>query len=607
MPDLLGGLPVEHDWTPPALPDLADIHELAFDTETNGLQWWEKHRPIGCSITRPDGSTLYLPWGHQGGGNLDENQCRAWAHRELRNKHLVGLNIKFDIHMMRAWGVDLEAQGCTFSDVGHYAALLDDHRHRFSLDSLVRDYLGIEKVGKELDATRMATYHAGEVAPRAEADAWQVHTLKAKLWPLLDAQELQTVRQLEDDIIPVVCEMERQGTLIDHALLERWLYSSQQDFERCLWKMYRETDLNIDPGKQTDKVRLFHKLQLPLTKTTSGQPSFTDAVLKATHHPVIELLRRALKLKSLRSKYLLKYQKAVDSQGVLRYALHQLRAESVGTISGRFSSSAITRGVGVNIQQVMKADPEEQYVIRQLHVPAQDTLFLSADAMQMEYRLFASYASNPAVLQAYQKNPLLSFHDLIWKMLQPFKSDITYRETKNLNFAKIYAAGPVRLAQMLGFITEDEATRLRKEKASRGHPKLRQAVAVEQIYAKELPEVSALLKKASALASTRGYIKTVLGRRMRFPNQQHLHKALNGIIQGSAADICKQKLVALHRARAHTGFAMRFTVHDEVDGDIPNLESATRVQEILNQQTVSSLQVPILWDVATGATWKDAS
>jgi|TARA_R110000824_G_scaffold1386_6_gene7053 DNA polymerase-1 len=620
--NLFDALSKEMNWTPLPPPSLSGISQLEFDCETDGLKWWEKDRPIGCSITLPQGvlpegnTALYLPWGHQGGGNLDEAVVKRWAKRELRNKHLTGLNIRFDIHQFREWGVDLEAQGCTFSDVGHYAALLDDHRKRLNLDSLVQDYLGIEKVGKELDATRMASYHAGEVAPRAEADVWQVRDLRAKMWPLLDEQELQRVRQLEDEIIPVVCEMEKNGTLIDQELLEKWIHDTEQDFERCLWKIHRETGLAIDPGRTSDKEKLFNRYHLRIERTPNGTPSFTDAILKALNHPVIETLRRAIKLKSLRSKYLLKYRDAVDSHGVLRYSLHQLRVEKddtgqAGTISGRFSSSAITRGVGVNIQQVMKVSKQmdslgDKYLIRQLHVP-ESGLWLSADAMQIEYRMFASYAGTPSVLKAYEKDPLLSFHKLIWEMIKPFKPDITYRQQKDLNFAKIYAAGIVKLARMLEFISEGEAEELRRTRASRGHPKLQQAVEVEGIYARELPEVAPLLRKASNLASERGYVKTLLGRRMRFPHGHRLHKALNGIIQGGAADVNKKKLVELHQERKQTGFKMRFTVHDEVDGDIPDMESASQVSQILDRQSFSTLRVPILWDVSTGKNWRECS
>ena len=125
MIDLLDTLPRNHKWEPVSPPCLDGVNCLAFDCETDGLKWWDGDRPIGCAITLPEGhnpkgiTAIYLPWGHHGGGNLDEATVKRWAQRELRGKHLTGLNIRFDIHHFREWGVDLEAQGCTFSDVGH--------------------------------------------------------------------------------------------------------------------------------------------------------------------------------------------------------------------------------------------------------------------------------------------------------------------------------------------------------------------------------------------------------------------------------------------------------------------------------------------------------
>lgn len=615
-------------WVPEAPPSLAGIRDVELDCETTGLKWWEDDRPIGIALRTPNGRCQYLPWGHRGGGNLDEAVVRRWAQTELRGKRITNLNTRFDIHMMRAWGVDLEAQGNEVSDVGHYAALLDDHRQSFSLESIAQDYLGVGKVNDGMDKTRMAYYHAGRVAAYAEQDVRLVGELKAKMWPLLDEQDLQRVRALEDKVIYVVCEMEKNGAIIDMELLERWILQSEGDLVRCLLEIHKLTGFNINPASSQDRARLFQKLNLPIAHTDKGAPSFTDEVLKTIDHPVIGLLRRASKLTSLRSKYLLKYKKAVDSKGILRYSLHQLRAQKSdmdsagesGTVSGRFSSSSVTNDVGANIQQVMKAakqrvsfgfgeddetHDDEIFIVRKLHKPGSG-LFLSADAMQIEYRLFAGYAKSPRVLEAYKQDPLMSFHKFVWGMLKPFKPDLTYRRTKDCNFAKIYGAGLTKLAEMLEFITHEEAESLRKTKAGRMHPKLAQALAVDTIYNREMPEVPVLLREASTLAERRGYVHTLLGRRMRFTDKYaRVHKAFNGVVQGGAADIMKQKLVELHDARKDTGLLLRYTVHDEVDGDVPDESAAKRVGDILNHQSFPELPVPILWEVATGPTWKD--
>ena len=610
---LLDGLVARPDWHPVAPPSLDGIEEVALDVETDGLAWWGQDRPIGFSLTLPDGTTNYFPWGHRGGGNLDEQVMHRWAQRELRGKHIVNLNTKFDIHMLYAWGIDLEAQHNTVSDVSHYAALLDDHRVKFNLNSLTQFYLGEEKVGKELDVTRMADYHAGTVAPRAESDTRQVWQLKKKMWPLLDAQDLHRVRAVEDAVIFVVCEMERNGTPIDLELLEQWITDSEQAYLRSLWKIYRATNLNINPASPKDLVKLFGKLQLPIAETPEGRPSFTDSVLDSHTHPVMAQVRTARKLASLRSKYLLKYRDAVGSDGILRYALHQLRAmpgpldtqRAAGTVTGRFSSTAIQKGVGVNIQQVMTpakqiaAFGSDQFLIRQLHKPGSG-MWLSADAAQIEYRLFAAKARNPKVLQAYADDPTLSFHKLVWDELKKLKPDISYKATKNLNFCKLYGGGIVKIAAMLGMITSEELHTLQQQKAGWAHPKLQGARHALQIYGRVLPEVQQMLKRTSMLAEQQGFVTTVLGRRARLT--QHYYKALNREIQGGAADIMKLKLVALHQARKDTGFVMRCTVHDEVDGDAPDAACIEKVNAVLAAPAVD-LPIPILWETSTGTTW----
>lgn len=612
--------PAPSSWSPPTPPPLTNVDAIELDCETDGLRWWEKHRPIGIGVCLPNQKTYYLPWGHRGGGNLDEEIVKRWAQQELRGKHITNLNTRFDIHMLREWGVDLEAQGCTVSDVGHYAALLDDHRQHFSLESIVADYLPDEAKVKEvggivIDPTRMADYHAGFVAVRAEGDVRQVHKLRKLMWPLLDAQDLQRVRQLEDDVIYVVCEMEKNGALLDLELLKKWVEETEKQRVRSLMQLAGMVGKLIDPSRHEDMVWLFNHCGLEnQARTATGRASFSGSVLTRANHPAVELALHASRLATLRSKYLLKYQATVDPEGRLRYALHQLRAQrdsfdqsrGAGTVSGRFSSTEITAGVGVNIQQVMK--PEKQaalygpdFTVRQLFRP-ESGLYLSADAMQIEYRIFAHHASTPSVMAAYEEDPYLSFHKLVWEMVKKHKPEIRYRQQKDLNFAKIYGAGAVKMAMMLEFITVEEGERLYRQKARWDHPSLRTTKEVNEIYNRMLPEVEPLLHRASDLARSRGYVRTLLGRRMRFPGQQRLHKALNGVIQGTAADIMKLKLVELHRERNYTGFRLRFTVHDEVDGDIPDKQSALRVKEVLQAQSVP-LKIPILWEVGIGTNW----
>jgi DNA polymerase I-like protein with 3'-5' exonuclease and polymerase domains len=282
--------------------------------------------------------------------------------------------------------------------------------------------------------------------------------------------------------------------------------------------------------------------------------------------------------------------------------LHQLRAQedpyspgAKGTVSGRFSSA------DVNIQQVFTPDAQRAkrqgaFLVRSLFVPA-NGVWLSADAQAIEYRLAASYMKNPRVIAAYQQDPWTDYHNVVRDLLD-FRGP--RRSLKILNFSQLYGASLAKFIDMLG-----------------GDPEA--AVALRERYFAMMPEAKPLLQRTSALASPghtdycrshcarlhRGYVKTILGRRARFNPGDRFYSALNRIIQGSAADINKLVLVALYRERAQLGLTLRFSVHDEVNGDLQDPSRLNDVREVLNTQYLPTL-VPILWQTGLGPTWAEA-
>ena len=584
----------ETNWQPQEPPQLDGIDDIDLDTETNGLRWFAGDRPIGISISFGE-KTQYLPWAHSG-GNLDEAVVRRWAQRELRGKRITGANIGFDIHMLREWGVNLEEQGCTVSDVQHPPALLDDYRRRFALNELAKDFLGKEKTGQDFDKTRMAEYHASAVAPYAEYDVQLVKELRLAYVPLLEVEGLQKVKALEDAVIYPTLEMEKNAAPIDRELLMRWCAESERELTQLLMKLATECGFQVNPDKNDDMLKLFRYCKLPVTHfTDKGTPSFTDAVLKDISHPLVQKARRAGKVASLRSKFLMSYAGVVGDDGLLRFSLHQLRGDEYGTNRGRYSASH------KNIQQVMTIEnqreafgfdedddthDDEIYLIRKLFIAGMNgASFLSADAEQIEYRLGAHFANSPKVIAAYAADPSLDYHNLVMELIRPHKADITRKKAKSLNFAKVYGAGKDKIAESLG-LPRSESDKF------------------VDLYDQMFPEVKAVLYRASDLAEKRGYVKTILGRRARFPDKRFCHKSFNAVDQGSAADIFKQKLIEVHAARKITGFVMRMPVHDELCGDSPDRKCAEMIHEILNRQSFN-LRVPITWKVKTGKNWSE--
>lgn len=577
-----------HDpaWRPTLRPLVGSDVEI--DAETTGLNW-RTDKVVGLAI-RDAAGTAYLPIAHKRDPHLNINKAVAseWLRKELRGKVATNLNLRYDAHIIREdLGVDLRETCSKLQDVGHWAALLDDHRRHLSLEAISQDMLGRGKV-KGLDPARMADYAPSQVAPYATEDVELTGLLKERMKPLLSFHGLQTVADLEARVLPAVIEMEMNAAPIDVELLQRWCRESEQDVLRRVYEVRRLTGLTINPDRSSDLERLFHKLNIPISQfTPTGKPSFGDEVMRAVSqsNEAVRLVYEAGRLMSLRSKYLLPYREALLPGGFLGYNLHQLRTDDGGTITGRFSSSH------KNIQQVMavekqiKAFGSDRYLIRRLFTAPAGRLFLASDAKQIEYRIFAHYSASKHILEAYANNPETDFHAVVQEMLQVLSPGIGRKQVKNINFAKIYGAGIRKIAEMLGV----------KEDVAQGFVRA---------YDSAFPEVASLLARASRAAETRGWVKTILGRRSRFPQRERLHKALNSIIQGSAADINKLKLAELYETRHLTGFVMRLTVHDEVCGDVPDRHAMQLVSDVLARQSVE-LRVPILWDTKVGANWAE--
>ena len=606
------------DVPPEQLPD-----EIVLNFATDGLEWSKGARPVGLTVSSLDGKlTRFLPF-RFAGGNLDEEAVKRWTREQLRGKKVVNSKTKFDVHMAREWGVDLEAQGCTFSDIQHTAALLDDHRKRFGIDVLAADYFPGEHFAPRVDESRHHEHHAADVAARELVTAQLVGRLAGVMYPELDKQELREVQKLEDDVIPAVVEMEKNGSPLDLELLEQYHAEATRRHDELLWEVTRECGFAFDHTAKGWQ-RLFEALGLPPTDGNA------EAIINGIDHPLVRKAHLASQYASLDSKTFKAYKENVGSDGVLRFEINQLRGDDGGTVSGRFS-------IGY-VQQVPNADNHsavfgDDLFPRRLFIPNVRevekgsahsewiTQYLEADAAQIEYRLFAHFANNEAINDAYRKDPWLSFHKMTWNMMKAYKPDMLYSHQKSFNFAKQYGAKSIKLAVMMGFITEAEGEEIRKAKRW-NDPRLDTIHEIEKAYKRMMPEGDLLLDRASHLAMPsctdwckkadplhrqyphRGYVKTLTGRRSRFPTHYKTYIGLNRVLQGTGADILKRKLAELHRERKQTGFLLRMTVHDAVGGDAQLPETQARVIEILNAQSFQ-LRIPILWECKTGRNWAE--
>lgn len=633
--------PAPDGWRPDTIPELNGEKHIVLNAETTGLKWWDGDRPVGWSFWLPgSGRHGYLPMRHEGGGNHPVEQVHRFL-GDLRGMHIDNTNTKFDIHMSREDGVDLVEQGNTFGDVAHVAALLDDHRRRFKLDALSVDILGwdVTKDGLGPIPTQITSeqefqyLHASYVAPYAVRNVEQVTKLLAAFRQRIADEELVEVHDLEQAIIPVVVEMEHNGTYLDVDLLRDWQQRATSDLEDALHQIYMKSGMKMDsPNSGPQMRRLFEarRLPMPTLLTDGGSPSFAGSVLKDIPDECVQLAYRAKQLTDLKSDYLDKYLNTVRSDGWLRFNLHQLKSikgddDSGGTVSGRFSAAGDKFG-GYNPQQVVAVEKQLErgwcpdYVIRKLFIAGPETrrrggCMVSSDMMQVEYRLFAHYANMAQAFHlpplqkmiggkpVWVQGPLADFHALVAELLNNPK--LNRKLVKNVNFAKIYGAGLIKFALMIGYITQtqyDEYRRRldRQDWSVFSEPELLAAKRVNEEYDAMFPAVKPLIDLAKDTAEQRGFVKTLMGRRARLAGR--FHSALNRVIQGGAADINKRVLIEVYKRRRELGMTMRLTVHDELMGDMFDAAQIPLLEKILNTQYFS-LRAPILWDTQTGSNW----
>ncbi len=593
------------EWKPPeSLPALDSRYKkIWFDSEWDGKDVFGRSQAIGYSVCLEDDRRFYLPFGHRGGGNLDKAFVHRWAQREFRDKTIVVASGKGDVQMSRKSGLDLESINCRVEDIQYKAALLSDLRRSFKLDDMAFDFLGERKL--DLDRSRIWELPAAEVGPYAEHDAFLTKRVDQHLDPAIQEEGLERVLRLENDLIYCVCEMERNGVPLDVPLLHERDRQMARIYEDAIMEVQQATSLRVSPQSGHDLARLANMFGIVYPMTTpeptpknpdpKPQPSFTDAFLQTLDNEHFKKLRRARSINSIRSKYVTGYLKRIRD-GILRFQLHQLKGDEFGTISGRFSSS------NPNIQQVYKPSRQKkklgsaEFLVRQVFIPyypgenPNDWEWIKADARQIEFRLFVHYSRSERLIQKYVIDPLIDFHNIVQELLERYR-EIDRDDTKNINFGKLYAMGRAKMARQMG-LPRDVADQL------------------FDLYDEMFPEAKELLNLSMEIAESRGHVKTLLGRRARFPEGSiNIHSALNRVLQGSAADIMKMKLLEVYNNRKLLNLIMFLTVHDELDGRIPRGGPYKQMlQDLLDTQISElKLRVPILWEVSTGRNWAEAA
>jgi len=601
-------------WSVPDIfPQFSETETVAIDLETYdphlmtcGPGWATgRGHIVGVGVATDDWQG-YLPIRHQGGGNLDEGIVLRWLTNLLSStkRQVIFHNALYDVGWLRREGIIVKGK---ILDTIVAAPLINENRFSYSLDNLGAAYCDEKKDESLLQDAALAfginpksemyKLHAKYVGPYGEQDA----ALTLKLWNKLKLeiaeQELEKILEMESKLVPLLLEMRWRGVRVDEEKAEavsKQLSTEEQKIQVEIKRKYG-SDVNLWANASLESI--FEKNKLWFPRTEKGMASFQKDWLEGHEHELPQLIVRARKLNKARTTFIDKMIMNHAFNGRIHAEAHPMRNDRGGTVSGRFSYS------NPNLQQVPARDPEIGNLIRSLFIPEEGCQWGVFDYSQQEPRLTVHYASQMNLTGAKEAVELYTedaadFHQIVADM-----ANIPRKQAKMINLGLSYGMGKEKLIRELGL---DDT----------------QAEKLFQQYHAKVPFIRALQDQCARVAMERGYIKTFAGRRCRFDlwegryernlplplkeakekygddlKRSYTYKALNRLIQGSAADMTKLAMIGLWEE----GIVPHLQVHDEVDISIENREQANTVTKIM--ENCVKLAVPLLVDQELGKSW----
>ena len=610
------------EWNcPETFPDLKDAKYIAIDLETKDLDL--KSRGSGAIQGRVeivgiavavDGWSGYYPIAHEGGGNLDKRIVLEWFKKVCATDAIkIFHNAMYDVCWIKSYGIQLNGH-IIYTMV--MASLIDENRIWYSLNSVSFDYLGEvkdEKALKEaadswgIDAKKeMYKLPAMYVGNYAEKDAELTLELFKTLSREIKKQNLTNIFDLETQLFPCLIDMKFKGVRVDVQKAHELKKKLSTEEENLIQEIKKETGIETQIWAARSIAEVFQKLSLPYETTEkTGAPSFTKNFLSTHANPLVKKIAKARELNKAHTTFIdtiLKH----EHRGRIHADINPIRSDTGGTVTGRFSYS------NPNLQQIPARNKELGTLIRSLFLPEVDHKWGCFDYSQQEPRLVVHYAATTEPI---------SFDQSVTKIVEKFKDNSVYfhqtvadmakisrTQAKVINLGLFYGMGKAKLQAELGLQTKAEAEELFNQ------------------YHENVPFVRELMNSTSKHAQTSGSIGTLLGRRCRFdkwePNQFGMHKAmsfeeaertygrgrirraytykaLNKLIQGSAADMTKKAMLDLYKE----GIIPHIQIHDELDISIQSDDQVKKIIEIM--ENAVTLVVPNKVDYESGNTWGD--
>ena len=635
------------EWVVPTeYPDLRSANEIAIDLETRDPNLKETGsgaiagdgEVVGIAVA-VDGYKGYFPIAHGEGPNMDRKKTLEWFKDVCESPATkIFHNAMYDVCWIKNLGIKING---LIIDTMIAASLIDENRFSFTLNTLSWHHLGEGKSEARLiEAAKsrgldpkadMWRLPAMEVGAYAEKDAEITLKLWHKLKKVIVEDSLQDIFNLETDLFPCLVDMRHLGVRVDIEKASQLKIALAAKEENLLQQIKIETGVDTQIWAAASIAKVFEKLNLPYSRTEkTDSPSFTKNFITNHDNPVVNMIAEARKINKVRTTFIdtiLKH----EHKGRIHADINQIRSDDGGTVTGRFSYS------NPNLQQIPARDPETGPLLRSLFIPEEGCKWGTFDYSQQEPRLVAHYAlkfslpSVNAIADSYETDPSTDFHKIVAEM-----AHIPRSQAKTINLGLFYGMGKAKLQAELG-VDKDHAEEL-----------------FSQYHAKA-PFVKQLMNKVMTAAQSKGQIKTLLGRRCRFPKYEPIlrgadwgtyvppedhermlelkemgaylkdfegniicnsaglpkknywhnndtrraftYKALNKLIQGSAADMTKKAMVDLYKE----GLIGHIQIHDELDFSIESESQAKKIKDIM--ENAVDLKVPNKVDYESGPNW----
>lgn len=581
---------------------ITDAELTAIDTETTGLNTMQA-RLVGISLATKPGKACYIPLGHnyvdcpkQLELDLALAKLKPWLENKEYKK--LGQNIKFDLHIFKNHG--LSVQGIAH-DTLLQSYVLESHR-KHDMNNLASRHLNLKTIsyddvtGKGTKRIAFSSVELNVAKDYAAEDADITLQLHQYMWPLLEKES--TLASIYTDIelpsMEILFEIERFGVLVDTLSLDEQTKDLSERIQIIEKEAFEDagSSFNLSSPKQLQEI-LFNQKNLPiLKKTPGGQPSTNEEVLQqlALDHPLPALILKHRTLNKLKTTYTEKLPRMVDPQ---TGRIHTNYAQAVAN-TGRLASN------DPNLQNI-PIKTEEGRRVREAFIGPSDTTIVSADYSQIELRIMAHLSEDEGLINAFRNDEDIHRQTAseLFNLTADNVSEEQRRYAKIINFGLIYGMSAFGLAKQLGI----------------ERPAAQQYI---DRYFARYPGVADYMDRSKSQAKERGYVETVFGRRLTLPDihasnhqmrQAAERAAINGPMQGTAADLIKIAMIAVNQWLRDEGLKTNIImqVHDELILETPNNELELILTEVPERMSsIAKLNVPLIADIGFGHNWEQA-